>query len=173
MSVERYAVWVRFDTASEGLIFSVIDDLAKELSTPRFLPHLTLESGFASPAHARLRADEVVQRSFFASLELGNVYQGDDFFLAAFLKLAPSSEARFLSCTAATPSRREFKARPPHVSLVYASPSEHVLAEAKRRAEPLVGLRIDCRCFEIWQVGGRVGKWRPMGDPIELSPWPD
>jgi 2'-5' RNA ligase len=112
------SLWLVPPVTLRAEIATIIDNYAEELSTPHFVPHLTLLGGIergVTPDELRALARETAG----VTIEPRGIVTGDDFYHCVFMSVIPTPELRRVRAAAERIFGASAEPFRPHMSLVY------------------------------------------------------
>jgi 2'-5' RNA ligase len=156
-----YALWL---TPGEPLFSHLareVSRLSRELSTPRFEPHVTLLGGITLPE------EKVLAHSVFLArilkpirIELGDIGYLDEYFRCLFVTVLPGpsiSEAHRVACGIFACQGAPYM---PHVSLVYGKLQVEVKQRIATGLVSLTGHSFSVCKLTLYRVSGPVRQWK-------------
>jgi hypothetical protein len=158
------SLWLVPAPGAAAKLAATIRDLAGELASPAFPPHVTLLAGVGGePSAVAAAAASLSRRIAPLSLRLARVSGSPRFFRCLFLAIEPHPVLLELHREASSafglaPDPAFF----PHLSLAYASLDAGRRRALAQRLRPLVPTRLDLVGLETWLTEGEVGEWRPL-----------
>ena len=112
------SLWLVPPVTLRAEIATIIDDCAEELSTPRFIPHLTLLGGIERDVtvdELRGLAREIAG----VTIEPHGIATGNDYYHCVFVSVTPTPELQRARAAAERIFGASAEAFVPHMSLVY------------------------------------------------------
>jgi 2'-5' RNA ligase len=132
-----YHLWVKPTGAAYALVARTIRDLADELGTPSFEPHVTLLGSLDGTEREHRQRTETLCRLLrpvpFVLTEPGYL---DEYFRCVFMLVDQTQEVRWYRASALHAFDRPDEPFMPHVSLVYGSLTESRKQEIVARLPP-------------------------------------
>ena len=156
------SLWLVPEGEVAAVLTRLIEDLAAELGTPTFPPHVTLLGGLRGREGDVLRkAREMAAALEPLTLPLGPVTGRDDHFRGLFVRI-PETLKLLTTHAQARITYRIANEAPfePHLSLAYGRFS---VAERERLAlatAPRIAPRMSCSALEVMHTQGAVADWR-------------
>ena len=149
-----YHLWVKPAGAAHALLARTIRDLADELGTPAFEPHVTLLGSLDGPEREHRRRTEMLCRLLrpvpFVLTEPGYL---DEYFRCVFMLVDETREVRWYRASALHAFDRPEEPFMPHVSLVDRLP--HGIPQAADRCAAPSRASHDVPCHEPGPGQGR------------------
>lgn len=164
-----YALWLMPDQPMLSRLAREVSRLSRQLSTPRFEPHITLLSRIIQPEGTVLRWSARLAaglRPF--RVELADVGHLDEFFRCVFATVRPGRailNARLAACRAFGCQCASYI---PHVSLVYGRLSAGRRKEIAGSLSQFPGQAFEVRRIGLYRVNGPVRQWKRV-ETFELK----
>lgn len=172
-----FSLWLRPTSAQRSDLLGIIECLRKRFGTPRFEPHSTLLSGYASVVAIReglaYRVRQVCKGLGPVTLQADGLGQTDQRFTFFFLRMKGHGFMTTCSGFAGIAPRLQAPAVGPHISLIYGEVCPEI-DRAAIREEILAALPIQVTFDAIQIVTPRDGCWNDVqgwesGIPIPLD----
>ncbi|MGE0452585.1 MAG: 2'-5' RNA ligase family protein [Vicinamibacteria bacterium] len=164
MRARGVSLWLVPEAGAGSRLAATIRELADELASPTFPPHVTLLAGLGDEAAAvASRAASLAAGFAPLSLRLTRVSGSPRFFRCLFLEVeahpALLELRRRASAAVGLPPDPAFF---PHLSLAYASLGAARRRELVQRLRPLAPHSIQLTRLEAWRTEGEAGAWRRL-----------
>lgn len=154
------SLWLEPSGPSRARFTALIRDLASELGTPVFDPHLTLLGGLAQPEpEAVEKAERLASGLPPVEVRMTRPGVGSEFFRFVFFEVAATREllaARAAACRAFDAADEGFE---PHLSLAYAVPGDHSPEELLRRVHGRPWGRFRSESLTVVRTSGAPAEW--------------
>lgn len=162
MRARGVSLWLVPEADAGSRLAATIRELAGELASPSFPPHVTLLGGLSDEA-AAARAAPLAAGFAPLSLRLTGVSGSPRFFRCLFLAV----EAHPVLLALHRDASAGFGLDPdpaffPHLSLAYASLDASRRRELAERVRSLAPQSIRMVRLEAWRTEGEVGEWRRL-----------
>ncbi len=160
----RHSLWLIPADPVRARCADVIDSLAREFSTPRFAPHLTLVKGIQRDAEEVVEAAQALARALSPLVvTLGALRRLPEYYRALSVDVSgPELRAahRRAAAALAIPPAADFA---PHLSLVYGELSSVTKASIMSRIDRALDVAGTLDRLEVIETEGRPAAWRTLG----------
>jgi 2'-5' RNA ligase len=164
-----HSLWMCPSGATKAAYSSIISDMASELGTFEFTPHITLVAAIMTDvddvvARTKALASELAPYTF----KLDDLSQKDAYFQCVFAKMAATQEVVEANALARTffEERQSDPDYIPHMSLVYgdfdqSKKDESILPELQKKLamSSHTTMTIPVDAIEVWSTQGDVKEW--------------
>lgn len=156
-----YALWLMPDQPMFIRLAREVSRLSRQLSTPRFEPHITLLSRISQPEGTALRRSTRLADSLRPfRVVLADVDHLDEFFRCVFATVRPGKailNARLAACRAFA---RQHEPYVPHVSFVYGGLPAGSRKEIAGSLGQFPGQGFEVHRLALYRVNGPVRQWK-------------
>lgn len=156
-----YALWLTPAEPVFNRLSREISRLSRELSTPRFEPHLTLLGRIRLPEEKALaKSASLAGMLKPMRISLGGIEHLDDYFRCIFVGVITGEsiiKARRAACRV---FGRPTSAYMPHLSLVYGSLPADVRKRLTADLNSLEGQNLNLRSLTLYRVAGAPREWK-------------
>ena len=156
-----YALWLTPGEPMFSRLAREISRLSRQLSTPRFEPHITLLSRIMLPEKKALERSAKLShclRPF--RIELADIDDLEEYFRSLFVTVRPVEfvlRAHRAACRVFALQRAPYM---PHVSLVYGKLPADRRKEIAGSLRPFSGPAFEVRKMALYRVNGPVRQWK-------------
>ena len=156
-----YALWLTPGEPMFSRLAREISRLSRQLSTPRFEPHVTLLSRIMLPEKKALGRSAKLShclRPF--RTELADIDGLDEFFRCLFVTVRAAEPILSAHQAACRVFARQWVPYTPHLSLVYGKLPADRRKKIARGLSLLAGQVLDVRKMGLYRVSGPVRQWK-------------
>lgn len=151
------SLWLVPPVTLRAEIATIIDNYAEQLSTPRFIPHLTLLGGVATVTDAQLRV--LADACLGVMVEPQGIATGDDFYHCVFLAVNATPELQRVRAAAERIFGTAMEPFRPHMSLVYGDLPNETREAVAREIEATRFVPFAPEVLEAVETGGTPERW--------------
>ena len=151
------SLWLVPPVTLRAEIATIIDNYAEQLSTPRFIPHLTLLTGVKNVSEAQLRT--LADACLGVMIEPEGVATGDDFFHCVFVAVNATPELRRVRGAAEQIFGAGGEPFRPHMSVVYGDLPDQTREAVAREIEATRFVPFAPEVLEAVETEGTPERW--------------
>jgi 2'-5' RNA ligase len=155
-----YALWLTPAEPVFKRFAREISRLSRELSTPRFVPHITLLGRILLPEEIVLSRSALLAGMLDPTrVELGKIGHLDEYFRCLFVTVVPADSIIKARQTACRVFGHQNTGYMPHVSLVYGKLSPEAKKRIAAGLSSLSGREFNVRSLALYRVSGVPHEW--------------
>ena len=151
------SLWLVPPVTLRAEIATIIDNYAEQLSTPRFIPHLTLLTAANDVTEARLRT--LADACLGVMIEPQGIATGDDFYHCVFVAVNATPELQRVRGAAETIFGAATEPFRPHMSLVYGDLPAETREAVAREIEATRFVPFAPEVLEAVETEGTPERW--------------
>jgi len=151
------SLWLVPPVTLRSEIATIIDNYAEQLSTPHFIPHLTLLTGVANVAEAQLRV--LAGECSDVMIEPMGIATGGDFYHCVFIAVNATPELQRVRDAAERIFGANGEPFRPHMSLVYGDLPRETREAVAREIEATRFAAYAPEVLEAVETGGTPERW--------------
>ena len=151
------SLWLVPPVTLRAEIATVIDHYAEQLSTPHFIPHLTLLTGVNAATEAQLRT--LADACLGMMIEPEGIATGDDFYHCVFVAVNASPELQRVRAAAERIFATSGEPFRPHMSLVYGDLPRETRESVAREIDATRFMPFAPEVLEAVETEGTPERW--------------